>query len=99
MIEICWRGRDGNARKASALLEDISAAGACLQVESPVPLGAAIEWRSPKQEFRGHVRYCVYQEIGYFIGVEFEPGSKWSKKAFKPRHLLDLQRVMANCKR
>jgi hypothetical protein len=36
----------------------------------------------------------VYQEIGYFVGVKFEPQSHWSKKTYKPRHLLDLREVV-----
>jgi len=28
-------------------------------------------------------------EIGYFVGLQFEDGCKWSTKAFKPMHLLD----------
>jgi hypothetical protein len=63
-----------------------------------VPLAVEVHWHSPKKEFRGTVRYCEYQEIGYFVGVEFEPGSKWSRKTFKPQHLLDLERLMAGAK-
>jgi hypothetical protein len=81
-----------------ALLEDISASGACLQVESGLPLGSEIVWASARQRFEGRVRYCVYREIGYFIGVEFEPQSKWSKKAYRPQHLLDLKKLVAKAK-
>jgi hypothetical protein len=31
----------------------------------------------------------VYREIGYFVGIEFEAGSRWSKNQFRPQHLLD----------
>jgi hypothetical protein len=89
MVEVCWNERSGELSCATALLEDISSAGACLQLESPVPLGVEIQWTSPRQEFRGTVRYCVYREIGYFVGVEFKPSSRWSKNNFEPRHLLD----------
>jgi hypothetical protein len=65
----------------------------------PIPLGSAIAWQSSERRFAGHVRYCVYREIGYFVGVEFEAGSKWSKKAFKPRHLLDLRSLIAGAHR
>src|SRR5215471_17465190 len=89
MVEVSWTERSGEPSCATALLEDISSAGACLQLESPVPLGVEIHWRAPGQEFRGTVRYCVYREIGYFVGVEFKASSRWSKKTFEPRHLLD----------
>jgi len=89
MVEVCWKERSGARRSATALLEDISGSGACLQLEVPVPLGVEMRWMSPRAEFKGYVRYCVYREIGYFVGVEFEPDSRWSKKAFTPQHLLD----------
>lgn len=94
MVELCWSDYEGKGWKAMALLEDISASGACLQLEVAVPLGAEAHWTSPRQEFSGTVRYCVYREIGYFVGVEFEPSSKWSKHAFRPKHLLDLKRLI-----
>lgn len=94
VVHVSWKTPKGRAHKISALLEDISASGACLQTEVPVTVSAQIWWRSPKKEFRGTVRYCEYQEIGYFVGVEFETGSKWSRKTFKPQHLLDLERLL-----
>jgi hypothetical protein len=99
MVEIRWNERSGKQRKATALLEDISPQGACLQLEAPVPLGAEIGWDSPKQFFAGYVRYCVYREIGYFVGVEFGKATRWSKRTYKPQHLLDLQRLAANARK
>jgi hypothetical protein len=95
MVEVCWKDLAGRKRQAVALLEDISASGACLQFESPVPLGVAIRWQSPKQQFTGRVQYCVYREIGYFVGVTFDFASRWSKKTYKPQHLLDLKELLA----
>ena len=94
MVDVSWTDHSGKKRKAMALLEDISPSGACLQLETAVPLGVEIRWHSPKQQFQGEVRYCVYREIGYFVGVEFQPASRWSKKVFKPQHLLDLKRLV-----
>jgi hypothetical protein len=99
MVEVCWKDDTGRKRRAVGLLEDISPSGACLQLETAVPLGVEITWESPKREFTGCVQYCVYREIGYFVGVEFDSKSKWSKKAYRPQHLLDLQRLMGNAKR
>ena len=95
LIEICWKDGAGKTQKTQAVLEDISASGACLQAEVPVPLGVALHWHSPKKEFCGTVRYCVYREIGYFVGVRFDASSKWSRKAYRPQHLLDLEKLMA----
>ena len=99
MVELSWTDSGGKEGQAMALLEDISPSGACFQLEMAVPLGAELHWASPKQAFTGYVRYCVYREIGYFVGVMFEPSSKWSRKLFRPQHLLDLKKLVEHAKR
>jgi hypothetical protein len=99
MVEVCWKDHSGRKRRETGLLEDISPSGACLQLESPVPLGVSLQWESPKRQFTARVQYCVYREIGYFIGVEFDSACKWSKRAYKPQHLLDLQQLAASAKK
>jgi len=94
MVAVRWKDRAGKGRRTTALLEDICPSGACLQLETPVPPGSEIRWESPGQQFSGFVRYCVYREIGYFVGVEFASESRWSKKAYKPQHLLDPQKLL-----
>ena len=99
MVEVSWKDGAGTVRGATALLEDICPSGACLQLEESVPLGSDIHWGSPRQQFNGYVRYCVYREIGYFVGVEFTSTSQWSKKIYKPQHLLDLEKLLADSKK
>jgi len=99
MVEIRWRDRAGGEQSTTAILEDISSSGASLQVESPIPLGVELRWHQPRQVFHGYVRYCVYREIGYFVGVEFDASFRWSTKAFKPQHLLDLRTLVTNSKK
>ena len=94
VVEVSWIDSKGEVQKLNALLEDISPSGACLQFEAAIPLGTHLVWGNGKQEYSGDIRYCVYREIGYFVGVQFDPCSKWSKKAYKPQHLLDLERLM-----
>ena len=89
MIETYWQDSNGKRHKLMALLEDISESGACLQFEEPVPVGSIIAWDS----FRGRVSYCVYREIGYFAGVEFDADSHWSPNTYCPHHLLDPRRL------
>jgi hypothetical protein len=97
MVDVSWK--DGNRkRRTTGLLEDISTSGACLQLEGPVPEGTELRWCSDGREFKGSVRYCVYLEIGYFVGIQFAPNSKWSKRIYKPQHLLDLSRFAAAAK-
>ena len=98
MVKVSWKDALGKRRRSVGLLEDISSSGACLQLETAVPKGAEIRWACPKQEFSGHVRYCVYREIGYFVGVEFEADSRWSQRTYKPQHLLDLQKLVSKAK-
>lgn len=94
VIEVSWKEHPARMRTATGLLEDISQSGACLQLEQPVPLGVKIQWSSPEQEFTGVVRYCNFREIGYFVGVEFTPGSEWSQETYTPQHLLDLRKLL-----
>ncbi|MCC6861796.1 MAG: PilZ domain-containing protein [Bryobacterales bacterium] len=94
LVEIFWRDQAGRSRKATAILEDISLSGACLQLDGPVPLKSAVRIHHPRSKFQGTVRYCVYREIGYFLGIEFGPGCRWSRSRFRPQHLLDLRQLM-----
>ncbi len=95
LVDIQWKDKSGKTRRAVANLEDISLSGACVQVDMPVPLETKLRISYPKGELRGRVCYCVYREIGYFLGVEFEPGSRWSMRQFRPQHLLDPRRLVS----
>jgi len=99
MLEMSWKTMAGQVRRTTALLEDISRSGACIQLEAAVPPGTEIRLSCRNQEFAGVVRYCVYREIGYFVGVEFGSDSKWSPQAFLPQHLLDLQKLAADARK
>ena len=75
--------------KTQPNLEDISIAGVCLQVDSPIPLETTVRIIHGKGELGGKVKHCVFHEIGYFVGIEFDPGSRWSAKQLKLQRLLD----------
>ena len=94
LIDIQWRDHTGRNRRGVANLEDISLSGACLQVERPVTLGSAIRMAYPNGELTGVVKYCVFRDIGYFLGVEFDPGSRWCQRSYRPQHLLDPRRLV-----
>lgn len=89
LVDARWRDKQGKGRRAVANLEDISLSGACVQLDEQVPLGTRMTITYPKGKFTGMVRYCQFREIGYFIGLQFEPDSKWSQRVFKPLHLFD----------
>lgn len=94
LVEVQWREQFGPARTATAILEDISPFGGCLQFEVPVPLGVEVRVAHGDAELRGLVRYCTFREIGYFVGIEFREDSQWSRRNFEPQHLLDLRRLV-----
>ncbi len=94
LVDVEWRDKTGRTRRTVANLEDISLSGACLQMDVPVTLHTQVRISYPGGELLGRVRYCVFREIGYFMGVEFEPGSKWSQEQFQPMHLLDPRRLV-----
>lgn len=94
MVALKWKNAAGVESRCTALLEDISVSGACLQLDNPVPLGTsvAIEYREGRLE--GSVSYCFFREIGYWTGVQFGPQAKWSRVRFEPKHLLDLRELL-----
>ena len=93
LVDVRWKDKNGRIRRTVANLEDISLSGACLQVDRPVPPGTSFRISYPNGELMGTVKYCVFREIGYFLGIEFEPGQKWSRTDFRPQHLLDPRRL------
>lgn len=94
LVEVEWKDKSGRRRRAVANLEDISKSGACLQLDLAIPLQTPVRIRYERGDLDGMVRYCVYREIGYFLGIEFEAGQKWNERAFKPLHLFDPRRLM-----
>lgn len=95
LVEVEFRDQTSRRRLLTANLEDISLSGACLQTEKPLPMNAPVRIRYGKGDLPGRVRYCVYREIGYFLGVEFDPGVRWNQRAFRPQHLIDPRRLVS----
>ncbi|MBZ5591487.1 MAG: PilZ domain-containing protein [Acidobacteriia bacterium] len=95
MVEVQWKEDSGDARSCTGLLEDISPSGACLQLDSPLPLGKTLEIQYRKVRLQGSVCYCFFRDIGYWIGVQFSARKKWSRKEFRPKHLLDPRKLLA----
>jgi hypothetical protein len=94
MVEVCWKDASGRKYKTAALLEDISRSGMCLQFETPISVGTLVHVHCPGEKLAGLVRYCVYREIGYFVGIELEKTTLWSRQHFEPKHLLDLEEMV-----
>ncbi len=94
LVDFHWKDVNGRKKRGVANLEDISLSGACLQVDRPVPLGSVVHISYPSGELKGVVKYSVFRDIGYFLGIEFEAGVRWSQNNYKPQHLLDPRRLM-----
>ena len=90
IVEVRWSSRSGRPCASTALLEDISPGGACLQLEKKLRLGLKVDLQHGNARLSGTVKYCVYREIGYFAGVQFSEKSRWSRRSFRPKHLLDI---------
>ncbi|HOL73156.1 MAG TPA: PilZ domain-containing protein [Bryobacteraceae bacterium] len=85
----------GSRQSMTGVLEDISSSGACLQVETAVATGAPMTLVIGRHSFPGTVRYCIFRETGYFIGLQFDTGIRWSRDQVVPEHLLDPSEIKA----
>jgi hypothetical protein len=100
LVKVEWltdENPGANFRTVEAVLEDISALGACVQVEELIPIGAAISISVISGEtarFSGWVSYCVYRDYGYFVGVRFSNETQWSSGVFEPQHLTNLEGLL-----
>ena len=89
IVDVRWRDISGHANKNAANLEDISSAGVCLQLDSPIPLETTVRIIRSQGELAGTVKHCVFHEMAYFLGVEFDAASRWAVKQLKPKHVLE----------
>ena len=79
---------------STALLEEISLDCACIQTEAPMQEGTVLRlvWSGCTYycELEGKVVQCQYRhQLGYFVDVEFVPGSEWCAETYAPAHLWD----------
>jgi hypothetical protein len=94
LVRVDWLA---GLRTAEAVLEDISALGACVQVEEYIPPGAAISILTTESaRFTGWVSYCVYRDYGYFVGIRFSAETRWSSGVFVPQHLTNLAELLTS---
>jgi hypothetical protein len=93
LVTLRWLEERGIERRETVVLENISASGACVQAEVPVSEGSHVSLSCRSATFLGCVRSCYLRDDGYFIGIAFDEGHKWSKARFQPEHLLDPSKV------
>jgi hypothetical protein len=93
LVTLCWSEERGGEHRETVVLENISASGACVQAEVPVTEGSRVSLLCGQANFEGYVRSCYLRDNGYFIGIAFNEGSKWSKDRFQPEHLVDPRKI------
>jgi hypothetical protein len=99
LVEVEWRGKSGKLESCVMNLEDISLSGACVQSDHQLHRGASLCIHYGNGTLPGIVRYCVYRDTGYFLGVEFTDGCKWPTNQFRPKHLLDPRKLVGRAVR
>lgn len=99
LVEVRWRDKANRLRRSVANLEDISRSGVCLQMEGVVPVGTEVVVHSDGGDMPGTVRYCLYRDWSYFLGVEFEEGVQWSRRRYRPQHMLDPRELVIRAAR
>lgn len=91
LLKIRWEDSEGVMHKGVANLEDISRGGVCLQTDRPISPGTVVTILYPNGTYRGEVKYCFYKDSSFFIGVEFDPGFRWSTRLYTPAHRLKVE--------
>jgi len=92
LVKMEWGLKPGPAHSEWAILEDISSSGACLQSEIPIPPETLVSLEFPgKHQCEARVRYCKYDRTNFLLGGEFEKGYRWSRRKFKPEHLIQFR--------
>ncbi len=91
LVKIQWKPEHGTVRSEWAILEDISASGACLGSEQPIPPDTLVSLQFKGDECQACIKYCISDRGNYLIGVQFEQGYRWSRRKFKPDHLIQFR--------
>lgn len=69
--EISWEDPAGGTRRCRAMVRNISDDGLQLGVSEPVQPGALVRLTGEEMECLAFARYCVADEHGYRIGLQF----------------------------
>jgi hypothetical protein len=77
-VDVVGKEPDGQTHRWAAQLVNISVSGASLRAQRPVQVGTTISFAYQNQELTGKVRHCASRKPDYLLGIEFEPGSRWS---------------------
>jgi len=98
LVKVQWKPQSGPAHSEWAILEDISSSGACLEVEEAIPRDTIVDLQFTSDHCQARVKYCKLDRLNYVLGVQFVQGYRWSRRKYRPQHLLQfrLRRVRDN---
>jgi len=91
LVKVQWNTESGAEQSDWAILEDISTSGACFEMDRPVLPGTDVALEFPNDNCKAKVVYCRYDGVKYLVGIEFGQGYRWSRRKYKPRHLLQFR--------
>jgi hypothetical protein len=91
LVHVQWKNAGGLEHGEWAILEDISASGACLEIEEPIQPDTVVSLQFASDKFEARVKYCNPENSKYLLGVHFEQGYRWSRRRFKPQHLIQFR--------
>jgi hypothetical protein len=98
LVYVQWNLESDSPRSEWAILEDISPSGACLEIEEYIPPETLVSLQFKSDHCQARIKYCKFDKTNYLLGVQFEQGYRWSRRRFKPEHLIQfrLRRVRKN---
>jgi hypothetical protein len=91
LLEVRWKNGAGQDFREFATLEDISSQGLSLGIDTPIPVGTDVTLYYPNGKYEGQVRYCRIDDLGNVVGIKFAPGYSWSRRDFRPSHLVQFR--------
>jgi hypothetical protein len=95
LVEVEWKDKASRRQRDVGNLEDISLAGACVQLDRPIPRGTNVVVRYRGGELQAEIQHCLSRDQSYFIGMEFPATTRWSSAEFRPQHMLDPRELTA----
>ncbi|MDQ6664824.1 MAG: hypothetical protein M3Z23_10560 [Acidobacteriota bacterium] len=97
LVVLKWKDVSGIDRESVGDLEAISPSEAWLQVDHPIPEATPLSIGVRRAELKGKVYKCTVQDAAHGLAVQFDCGTKWSRRCFTPKHLLDPAVLMIDC--
>lgn len=90
LARISWTDTAGTEHVETAIIDDLSAQGACVQIECDVAPGTRVRLSFPARDYEAVVRHCAHQPpLGYIAGLQFPQGSDWPDNCYEMRHRFD----------